>query len=252
LNAGALPLNVADTQLWLRPDGTVWWPEQATLFAADLHLGKGAAFRAQGQPVPAGRSAETLAHLEAAAEACGAAQLVLLGDLWHHASGLSDAPHQQLAALATRWPTTLVLGNHDVPLAKRALKDLPLTACNAPLALGPLLALHEPDFAGRQGAARGNAGATAAAGAGAGADSCSGLGLLGFGLAGHLHPAVHLGGRSGDRLRRPCFLHFAGGLVLPAFGRWTGAWAQWPRDYAAAGARVAVLGETQVQWLPSR
>ena len=229
MNAGAVPLDVAGTQLWLRPDGTVWWPDQSTLFAADLHLGKGAAFRAQGQPVPAGRSAETLAHLDAAAHACGAARLVLLGDLWHHASGLSDELHHQLSALVQRWPTTLVLGNHDLPLAKRALQGLPITACTAPLALGPLLAQHEPDFA------EPHAAATNAS----------------FGLAGHLHPAVHLGGRGGDRLRRPCFLHYAGGLVLPAFGRWTGAWAQWPRDYAAAGARVAVVGETQVQWLPS-
>ena len=228
MNAGAVPLDVAGTQLWLRPDGTVWWPDQSTLFAADLHLGKGAAFRSQGQPVPAGRSAETLAHLDAAAHACGAAQLVLLGDLWHHASGLSDELHAQLAALAVRWPTTLVLGNHDLPLAKRALKGLPITAVTAPLVLGPLLAQHEPYFAGQRAAAA----------------------SIGFGLAGHLHPAVHLGGRGGDRLRRPCFLHYAGGLVLPAFGRWTGAWAQWPRDYAAAGARVAVVGETQVQWLP--
>ncbi|MBC7547043.1 MAG: ligase-associated DNA damage response endonuclease PdeM [Polaromonas sp.] len=229
MSAGAVVLDVAGTQLWLRPDGTVWCPDQATLFAADLHLGKGAAFRAQGQPVPAGRSAETLAHLDAAAHACGAARLVLLGDLWHHASGLSDELHHQLGALVQRWPTTLVLGNHDLPLAKRALQGLPITACTAPLVLGPLLAQHEPDFAGER--------APAAS--------------AGFGLAGHLHPAVHLGGRGGDRLRRPCFLHYAGGLVLPAFGRWTGAWAQWPRDYAAAGARVAVVGETQVQWLPS-
>ncbi len=229
MSKGALLLEVANTRLWLRPDGSVWWPDQSTLFAADLHLGKGAAFRAQGQPVPAGRSAETLAHLEAAAQACKAAQLVLLGDLWHHASGLSDELHQQLAALAARRPTTLVLGNHDLPLARQALRGLPVTACNAPLALGPLLAQHEPDFARNAGAAAGAS----------------------FGLAGHLHPAVHLGGRGGDRLRRPCFLHFSGGLVLPAFGRWTGAWAQWPKDYAAAGARVAVLGETQVLWLPS-
>ncbi len=229
MNAGAVALDVAGTQLWLRPDGTVWWPDQSTLFAADLHLGKGAAFRAQGQPVPAGRSAETLAHLDAAAHACGAAQLVLLGDLWHHASGLSDELHHQLTTLVERWPTTLVLGNHDLPLAKRALKGLPITAVTAPLALGPLLAQHEPDFAKKIDTSQD-------------AD---------FGLAGHLHPAVHLGGRGGDRLRRPCFLHYPGGLVLPAFGRWTGAWAQWPRDYAAAGARVAVVGETQVQWLPS-
>lgn len=231
MNTGSVPLDIAGSQLWLRPDGTVWWPDQSTLFAADLHLGKGAAFRAQGQPVPAGRSAETLAHLEAAAQACGAAQLVLLGDLWHHASGLSDALHHQLAALVQRYPTTLVLGNHDMPLAKRALKGLPMTACTAPLALGPLLAQHEPDFATH-------------------VDFAAGTGT-GFGLAGHLHPAVHLGGRGGDRMRRPCFLHYAGGLVLPAFGRWTGAWAQWPQDYAAGGARVAVVGETQVHWLPA-
>ena len=229
MNEGAVALHVAGTQLWLRPDCTVWWPDQSTLFAADLHLGKGAAFRAQGQPVPAGRSAATLAHLEIAAQTCGAAQLVLLGDLWHHASGLSEELHQQLASLTARWPTMLVLGNPDRPLAKRALQGLTISTCNTSLALGRLVAQHEPDFV-----KKGDAEVETA-----------------FGLAGHLHPAVHLGGRGGDRMRRPCFLHYAGGLVLPAFGRWTGAWAQWPKDYAAAGARVAVVGESAVLWLPT-
>ena len=58
-----LHVEAAGATLWLLPSGAVWWPAAQTLFAADLHLGKGAAFRAQGQPVPAGSSAQTLAQL---------------------------------------------------------------------------------------------------------------------------------------------------------------------------------------------
>ena len=75
----SLRVEVAGETLWLLPSGAVWWPATRTLFAADLHLGKGAAFRAQGQPVPAGSSARTLALLDDLFVAHRATRLVVLG-----------------------------------------------------------------------------------------------------------------------------------------------------------------------------
>jgi DNA ligase-associated metallophosphoesterase len=215
----SLAIEAAGESLWLQPDGTVWWPAARTLFAADLHLGKGAAFRAQGQPVPAGSSARTLARLEAAMSSLRAVQLVVLGDFWHGAEGLTPRLLQAVDDFARRVPTVLMLGNHDRRIHP---PGLPLRAVSGSLSLGPLTAAHEPP---PQGAA-------------------------GFTLAGHWHPAVSIASRAGDRLRRPCFVHYPHALVLPAFGGLTGALTLTRSDLARHRAQVAVLGDGQLHWLP--
>ncbi len=215
----SLSLDVAGETLWLLPDGAVWWPATRTLFAADLHLGKGAAFRAQGQAVPTGSSAHTLARLEALVTSHGATRLVVLGDFWHGAQGMVPALLDAVAAFARRVPTTLVLGNHDRRIHPAGL---PLEVVSRTLALGALVAAHEPPPTG----------------------------TAGFTLAGHLHPAVVVHSRAGDRLRRPCFVHYPHTLVLPAFGGLTGALTLRRADLAAQGARAAVLGDGSLHWLP--
>lgn len=215
----SLRIEACGETLWLQPDATVWWPAARTLFAADLHLGKGAAFRAQGQPVPAGSSARTLARLEAAMLALGAAELVVLGDFWHGAEGLTPRLLEAVDAFARRVPTALVLGNHDRRIHP---PDLPLRTVSGVLPLGPLTAAHEPPPPG----------------------------AAGFTLAGHWHPAVSLASRAGDRLRRPCFVHYPHALVLPAFGGLTGALTLKLGDLARHRAQVAVLGDGTLHWLP--
>ena len=215
----SLAIEAAGETLQLLPDATVWWPAERTLFAADLHLGKGAAFRAQGQPVPAGSSARTLARLEATFMSRGAERLVVLGDFWHGAEGLAPRLLEAVDDFARRVPTVLVLGNHDRRIHP---PGLPLQVINATLSLGALTAAHEPPPPGSPG----------------------------FTLAGHLHPAVSLGSRAGDRLRRPCFVHYPHALVLPAFGGLTGALTLKRSELARDGAHVAVLGEDDLHWLP--
>jgi len=215
----SLSVEAGGETLWLQPDGAVWWPAARTLFAADLHLGKGASFRAQGQPVPAGSSARTLARLEAAMGALGGVQLVVLGDFWHGAEGLTPRLLEAVDAFARRVPTTLVLGNHDSRIHP---PDLPLHTVSGGLTLGTLTAAHEPPPPGTPG----------------------------FTLAGHWHPAISIASRAGDRLRRPCFVHYPHALVLPAFGGLTGALTLRRSDLARHRAEVAVLGEGSLHWLP--
>lgn len=215
----SLQIDAAGETLWLLADGAVWWPGGRTVFAADLHLGKGAAFRAQGQAVPAGSSARTLRRLHDLVAAHDAAQLVVLGDFWHGPDGLTPALLDDVADFAERVPTVLVLGNHDRRIHPAGL---PLQAVNGTLALGRLTAAHEPPPPDAPG----------------------------FTLAGHWHPAVSLGSRAGDRLRRPCFVRYPHALVLPAFGGLTGALTLRRGDLVTQGAQVAVLGEGTLHWLP--
>ena len=216
----SLRVDAAGETLWLLADGAVWWPGQRTLFAADLHLGKGAAFRAQGQAVPAGSSARTLARLHDLVIGHDAARLVVLGDFWHGAEGLTPSLLEAVAAFASRVLTTLVLGNHDRRIHP---PGLPLQAVSVALPLGPLTAAHEPPPPG----------------------------TAGFTLAGHWHPAVAIRSRAGDRLRRPCFVRYPHALVLPAFGGLTGAMPLQRGDLARNDADVAVLGDGDLHWLPS-
>lgn len=215
----SLRFDAAGETLWLLPEGAVWWPAGRTIFAADLHLGKGAAFRAQGQPVPAGSSASTLARLHDLVVMHDATQLVVLGDFWHGLDGLTLALLDAVAAFAERIPTLLVLGNHDRRIHP---PGLPLHAVHGTLAVGPFTAGHEPPP----------------------------FGTPGFTLAGHWHPAVLLGNRAGDRLRRPCFVCYPHALVLPAFGGLTGSLTLRRQDLARQGAEVAVLGDGSLHWLP--
>ena len=80
---GAQAVTVAGETLWLLPEHAVWWPRAAMLMAADVHIGKAAAFRALGQPVPHGTTAENLARLLDLARRFPVRDLIFLGDFLH-------------------------------------------------------------------------------------------------------------------------------------------------------------------------
>jgi DNA ligase-associated metallophosphoesterase len=169
------------------------WPSRRALLVADLHWGKTETFRAHGIALPDGTLGGDLGRLAAALERTGARRVIVLGDLIHHATGLTPALVDAIAAFRRRLPFDLVLvrGNHDkasltvpaswgVEIVERELED------------GPFLLRHEPV------AAEGR-----------------------YVWAGHLHPQVRLVGR-GDSLTLPCF-HLGRGVgVLPAFSEFTG------------------------------
>ncbi len=209
------------------PERALWLPEAALLLVADAHIGKATSFRRLGVPVPEGTTGGTLARLDAALARCGAAGgpgesvrgIVFLGDLLHAARGRSEATMAAMAAWRERHADlalTLVRGNHDghagdPPAAWRvACVDEPWT----PPGLAGLALAHHPDAVpGR------------------------------YVLAGHVHPAVVLGGRAHQRLRLPCF-HFGPAVgVLPAFGEFTGSHVlpRGPQDRVFACAADAVV-----------
>ncbi len=217
-------IDVGGGRLQLLADRAACLPDQATLLVADAHIGKAHSFRRLGVPVPAGTTAEGLQRLGALVQATGVRRIVFLGDLLHAARGRSAAA----VAAFEQWRRAhgdleilLVRGNHD-----RHAGDPPASwqvQCvdephHLPGLPGLALAHHPQPLPGA------------------------------YVLAGHVHPAVVLGGRAYQRLRLPCF-HFGPQVgLLPAFGGFTGSHVLQP----APGDRVYVIAGDEVRPLNSR
>ena len=205
----------------LLPQRAAWWEAQRTLVLADVHLGKAAAFRAQGVPVPSGTTRANLARLTALVNSLGAQRVIFLGDLLHARQALASEAASAFASWRQAHPQlacVLVEGNHD-----RAAGPVPagfrLSVQPDPWRLGPYAFCHEPRFVPD---------ATA--------------------LAGHLHPCVNLRGRADDSVRLACFWIRPGLAVLPSFGEFTGgaAFAREPGD------RVIAVADTSLIEIPHR
>lgn len=191
---GALAAEADGETLWLLPGRAVFWPRASSLLVADVHLGKAAAFRRAGIPVPQGTTDENLSRLSALVRACGAERIVFLGDLVHDA-----AARRAASAAFVRWreqhrelAVVLVRGNHD----RRAGMPAPewkVSVVPEPLIENALALCHVPQQVPGH-----------------------------YVIAGHTHPGIRLNGRGRDSLRLPCFWFTQTHAVMPAFGAFTG------------------------------
>ena len=188
-------LVLAGERVQLLPDRALYWPGAGTLFVADVHLGKAAAFRAGGIPLPRGNTHADLARLTALIESTGARRLVVLGDFLHAAAGRVDALDAAFRAWRDQHANVallLIRGNHDDhagdPPSTWGIEVVP-----EPHPLAPFLACHLPVEP-----------------------------RTGYALCGHVHPGVRLSGAAEVSARLPCFVIGPRRAILPAFGGFTG------------------------------
>jgi DNA ligase-associated metallophosphoesterase len=218
MRADAAVLTLAGETVLLLAARALYWPRARTLFVADVHLGKAAAFRAGGVAIPRGATANDLARLDALIERTAASRLVVLGDFLHAAAGRVPALH----AAFMRWraahaalSVTLVRGNHDASAG-----DPPpawgIAVVPDPHPLAPFVLCHKP--------------ATP---------------RTGHALCGHVHPGVRIDGAAHESVRLPCFVLGRRRTLLPAFGRLTGLATVTPvrgeTIIAIAGSRLFAL-----------
>jgi len=209
----------------LLPQRAAFLPDYQTLLVADTHFGKDATFRWAQIPVPTGSTAGTLATLDALIEQTAAKRLIILGDMFHARSSLSQDVCKAVESFLQRHRTLsvmLTIGNHDV-----ATGDLPehwpIERIKAGR-IGDLYLTHHPDRL-----------LDPAIQADAALIVC-----------GHIHPALHLETVS-DRIGKlPCFWLTDKQLVLPAIGQFTGTYAVRP----GASDRIWVVADDQVIELP--
>jgi hypothetical protein len=183
-------LPVAGITLLADPAGALYWPEQALLAVADLHLEKGSAFAARRVLLPPYDTAATLARLAALVARYAPRLVVALGDSFHDGGGparLGETSRATLASLQRGRAWLWIAGNHDPHPADGVGGDFA-----AALAVGALTFRHQP-------APR----------------ACDGE------IAGHLHPAARVA-RRGHVLSRRCFAGDGKRVVMPAFGAYAG------------------------------
>ncbi|RSK36775.1 ligase-associated DNA damage response endonuclease PdeM [Rhodovulum iodosum] len=176
-------------QLAALPSGALYWGDAGLLAVSDLHLGKAERIaRRGGALLPPYETRETLARLEADITVTGARTVLCLGDSFDDldaAAGLPEDEAQWLMRLMAGRRWLWIEGNHDPGPIAFGGSHL------AEYAAGPLIFRHiaRPGAVGE--------------------------------VSGHYHPKarISLGGRA---LSRPCFLHDAARLILPAYGAYTG------------------------------
>ena len=233
LTKPALSVSLAGESVELHADRALFHPRTTTLYVADVHLGKTAAFRAAGVPLPAGTTASNLERLGGLVARTGAERLIILGDFLHAAAGRTPA----LAAAYRTWRSehralsmVLVRGNHD-DRAGDPPADWRIDVVDEPSEAPPFMLWHKPPAG------------SASQRVGSGTQD-----LFGYALCGHVHPGVLLcvGNEPGERL--PCFVLGPTRAILPAFGRFTGLYTQaaQPEDrvVAIAGRKLFMLPQT--------
>jgi len=215
-----LVANLAGEHVELLASRALLWTAQSTLFVADVHLGKAAAFRAGGVPVPRGATAADLERLSMLVATTGACRLVVLGDFLHAAAGRVPALDRAFVEWRDRHRSLdilLVRGNHDDHAGDPpAAWGIGVVA--EPHALPPFLACHRP---------------------------C--VPTTGFALCGHVHPGVWVSGNARESARLPCFVLGTRTALLPAFGSFTGMATVTP----APGESIVVIAGQRLFRLPS-
>ncbi len=192
-----LEILIDGIRLWLHAKRGVFWPDQRTLFVADTHFGKEATFRRQGLAVPRGSTQATLTTIVEMIAECHASHLILLGDMFHARSSLSQDIREALNSFFSSHPhlkTSLVLGNHDRGI-HALIQDWPINIVDSGSILDSICISHLPQAPGPPAK------------------------LL---LCGHLHPAYRFQSKMDSIGKLPCFWLSNRQLVLPAIGEFTG------------------------------
>jgi hypothetical protein len=198
----APPIRLGPADLVPDPCGALWWPDQATLFVADLHLEKGSSFARKGTLLPPYDTAATLARLDAVAARLRPRRIVALGDSFHDAEAaerLDPADQVRLAALVGGCDWLWVAGNHD-PAPGPALGGAVLAEGSV---LAGLVLRHE-----------------------------AAVEPEGPELSGHFHPKAGISVH-GRRVTCRCFVADKRRIILPAFGAYAGGLSVGDKAFAA-------------------
>ena len=178
----------------LHPKKAGFIPETGTLITSDIHIGKSRHFMQSGLPLPAETSTINYKNIAELFSAFQPAHWIVLGDLVHSSENSEWAEFQQFVDTLPPIPKTLVVGNHDRFLEQ---KSMPFGfSCTHAFTQGNLIFMHESHESVPNGF---------------------------FCVSGHVHPAILLSGKARQRLRTPCFWLSESGLVMPAFGSFTGS-----------------------------
>ncbi len=206
----ALEIKLEGQTFQLHHTGACYWVEQDAILLADVHLGKSAHFRKHGMAVPSQADDKEYDKLNDVIATFQPSRIWFLGDLFHSYQNAEWHFFEQWVRMQTI-DMVLVMGNHDV-ISKSRFEQLGIKT-TMQLQMGNLLLTHHP--VEQPGA---------------------------FNIAGHVHPAVKLTGVGRQRIKVACYFCTDYGMVLRAFGDFTGTYVLKP----VKGNRVFACVENEV------
>jgi uncharacterized protein len=168
--------------------GAIYWPGEAVLLVADLHLEKASAYASSGALLPPYDTRETLIKLAQTIDRYQPRCVMALCDSFHDEGAperIDAADLERLRILQEDREWIWLSGNHDPRLALGGRRA-------EAIRLGGIALRHQP--------------------------TC---GAATHEIAGHLHPAARLS-LYGTSIRRPCFVGNGRRIIMPAFGAFTG------------------------------
>ncbi|MEO0590567.1 MAG: ligase-associated DNA damage response endonuclease PdeM [Pseudomonadota bacterium] len=193
------PLGFAGHELVLLKNNALYWPSEAALLVADLHLEKGSWYAAHGQMLPPYDSRETLERIADAVKLTGARRVITLGDNFHDDAGthrLDPYAAGMLETLTRALDWVWITGNHDETMPQESGRTFGALVRDE-MEVGGIVLRHEA----REGETRPE-------------------------LSGHYHPKMRVRVRN-RHIARPCAVvsRSAGAgdrMIAPAFGAYTG------------------------------
>ena len=189
------PLGFAGHELVLLKNNALYWPSEAALLVADLHLEKGSWYAAHGQMLPPYDSRETLERIADAVKMTGARRVITLGDNFHDDAGthrLEPYAAGMLETLIRALDWVWITGNHDEHMGRAFGASVA-----AEMEVGGIVLRHEA----KEGETRPE-------------------------LSGHYHPKMRVQVRN-RHIARPCAvvsrsMQAGDRMIAPAFGAYTG------------------------------
>lgn len=189
------PIALAGAVFQADLNGALYWPDEATLVVADLHLEKGSSFAQRQRPqfLPPYDTSATIERLERLLARHNPGRVICLGDSTHDsgaAERMDTADATRIAAMTAGRDWIWITGNHDpeppAGWGGSVLREI---------AIGNIVFRHQ-------------AGTTTPD-----AGSCE--------ISGHFHPTASVSTRAA-RISGRCFASDSRRMVLPAFGAYTG------------------------------
>lgn len=187
--------------LWLSPERCIYWEEEKTLVASDLHFGKTGHFRKSGIAVPQKVFKEDLQRMVAQLQFFKPTTLLVVGDLFHSAENKELDLFRKWRDDLPDLHVDLVKGNHDI-LKSNWYQSAGIKVHEDGLTINGFCFTHDSL----------NCYST---------DQAS-KGIAKYTISGHIHPGVRVSGAGRQSLCLPCFYFGKQFAVLPAFSRFTG------------------------------
>jgi DNA ligase-associated metallophosphoesterase len=206
----SLRVTLHNQHFQLHHTGACYWEEQDVVLLADVHLGKSAHFRKHGMAIPSVADDGEYDKLTQVIADFKPSRLWFLGDLFHSYQNAEWHFFEQWVRYQ-EIEIALVMGNHDI-ICRSKFEELGMKTYDS-LEMGGLFLTHHPQEVENR-----------------------------FNIAGHIHPSVKLEGVGRQKIKLSCFFCSDTGMILPAFGDFTGTYSLQPKK----GNRIFVIADDEV------